>query len=120
MKKIIPILCFIVALFCCKSTVAQTATTYKSQRDSINALYIFVLDKYDSVTIANMALKEKIDQIGLELTNLKSEISGILQKRKESQAALDMAKKLIEDQAALIEKLEAEIKRLSQAKKPGQ
>ena len=120
MKKTISILCIAIALFCCKSTLGQTATSYKTQRDSINALYIFGLDKYDSVTIANMALKEKIDQIGTELTSLKSEISGILQKRKESQAALDMAKKLIEDQAALIEKLEAEVKRLSQTKKPGQ
>lgn len=120
MKKTISVLCMVIALFCCKSTHGQTAATYKSQRDSIHALYIFVLDKYDSVTIANMALKEKIDQIGSQLTSLKNEISDILKKRKESQAEFATAKKLIEDEAALIEKLEAEVKRLSQTKKPGQ
>ena len=78
-----------------------------------------VLDAYDSVTIANTALNKKIEQMGSQLTGLKNEIAGILKKKEESKAELAKAKKLIEDQAVLLEKLEAEVKRLSQSKKPG-
>jgi|SRR6185436_9622148 len=117
MKKIMFILCLGAAVFCFKPVNAQTADTYRSQRDSIHALFIFVLDKYDSVTVANAELNKKMDRMGLELAGLKTEIDNILKKKSESQAELTKAKKLIAEQAALVEKLEAEVKRLSQSKK---
>ncbi len=120
MKKMSFILCVAIALVCSKSVTGQSAATYKSQRDSIYALYIFVLDKYDSVIVANNALEGKIDQIGKQLTRLKNEIDTILKKKNETESLLSEANKLIGDQAALLEKLEAEVKRLSQSKKPAQ
>lgn len=120
MKKISFVLYLVMALVYTTPGAAQSASTLRTQRDSIHALYIFTLDKYDSIAVANTALNEKILEIGQQLTSLKNEINNILEKKNETEALLSDAKKLLGDQAAAIEKLEAEVKRLSQQKKPGQ
>lgn len=110
MKKIIFISCVVLTQFCSNSTIAQSAKTYQSQRDSLQASYMVVLDAYDSVTIANAGLSKKLDQMAVQLRDLKNEIDNILKKKEESEAELSKAKKLIADPAALLEKLEAELK----------
>ena len=118
MKKAIFLLCCGIATLCSTSANAQSATTLRSQRDSLEVLYKFTLDKYDSVAVANMDLNKKLEQKGSEIRNLKNEIDNILKQKKEHTAELDKAKKIITDLAATVDKLEAEVKRLSNQKKP--
>jgi prefoldin subunit 5 len=86
---------------------------YMSQRDSLESLYKFTLDKYDSVTISNNDLSGKLTAKQSEISKLKGEISSILKKRNASQAELGRAKQLIEELNAKIETLEADNARLT-------
>ncbi|HJS53653.1 MAG TPA: hypothetical protein VJ765_03885 [Chitinophagaceae bacterium] len=86
---------------------------YMSQRDSLESLYKFTLDKYDSVSIANNDLNGKLTTKQTEITKLKSEINSILKKKNASQAELARAKGLIDELNAKIEGLEAEVVRLT-------
>ena len=86
---------------------------YMSQRDSLESLYKFTLDKYDSVSIANNDLNGKLTTKQTEITKLKSEINSILKKKNASQAELARAKGLIDELNTKIEGLEAEVVRLT-------
>ena len=92
----------------------------KTQVDSLQAMFYSVLDKLDSTIVKNDELSKKLEQRSAEIASLKREIEDILKKKKDSAAELANAKKLIADQAAILEKLEAEVKRLSQTKKTNQ
>ena len=116
MKNAIFLLCCGIAILGSTSANAQSATTLRSQRDSLEALYKFTLEKYDSVAVANMDLSKKLEQKGSEITGLKNEIDNMLKKKKEYVAELEKAKKMITDLAATVDKLEAEVKRLSNKK----
>ena len=118
MKKAIFLLCCGIAILCSTSANAQSAATLRSQRDSLEALYKFTLDKYDSVAVANMDLTKKLEQKGSEIRSLKNEIDNMLKKKKEYVAELEKSRKIITDLAATVDKLEAEVKRLSNQKKP--
>lgn len=120
MKKTIFLFWMCLAIFCSKSIDAQSAAKYKSQRDSLEFLYKFVLDKYDSVFVANIELSKKLEQRGLEITNLKNEIDSVLKKKNEYVAELTKAKEIITELTAAVDKLEAEVKRLSESKKTKQ
>ena len=78
MKKIILFLCLSLGIFCSESMNAQSVTTLRSQRDSLEALYKFTLDKYDSVSVANMDLEKKLNVMGLEIAELKKDIENKL------------------------------------------
>ena len=52
-----------------------------SQRDSLESLYKFTLDKYDSVTVANNDLSGKLTTKQTEISKLKAEINSILKKK---------------------------------------
>src|SRR5262245_39751275 len=82
--------------------------------------YIILLWINWMLPLKNDELAKQLEKKGAEITKLKLEVADILKNKKESQAALTEAKKLIADQAALLEKLEAEVKRLSQPKKTNQ
>jgi len=86
---------------------------YMSQRDSLESLYKFTLDKYDSVTVANNDLSGKLTGKQSEISKLKGEIGSILRKKNASQAELSRAKTLIEELNAKITNLEAEVTRLT-------
>ena len=86
---------------------------YMSQRDSLESLYKFTLDKYDSVTVANNDLSGKLTGKQSEISKLKGEIGSILRKKNASQAELTRAKTLIEELNSKITTLEAEVTRLT-------
>lgn len=86
---------------------------YMSQRDSLESLYKFTLDKYDSVNVANNDLEGKLTGKQTEITKLKGEISSILRKKNASQAELSKAKTLIEELNSKISTLEADVARLT-------
>jgi myosin heavy subunit len=86
---------------------------YMSQRDSLESLYKFILDKYDSVTVTNSDLEGKLSSKQTEISKLKGEISSILKKKNASQAELSRAKTLIEQLNTEIENLKAENVRLT-------
>jgi hypothetical protein len=86
---------------------------YMSQRDSLESLYKFTLDKYDSVTVANNDLSGKLTGKQSEITKLKVEINSILKKKNASQAELARAKTLIEELNTQIETLQADNARLT-------
>jgi regulator of replication initiation timing len=86
---------------------------YMSQRDSLESLYKFTLDKYDSVTVANNDLSGKLTGKQAEITKLKGEINGILKKKNATSAELARAKTLIEELNSQIETLQAENARLT-------
>ena len=86
---------------------------YMSQRDSLESLYKFTLDKYDSVTVANNDLSGKLTGKQAEITKLKGEINSILKKRNATSAELARAKTLIEELNSQIETLQAENARLT-------
>jgi hypothetical protein len=86
---------------------------YMSQRDSLESLYKFTLDKYDSVTVANNDLSGKLTGKQGEITKLKSEINGILKKKNATASELARAKTLIEELNSQIETLQAEVTRLT-------
>ncbi len=91
----------------------QEGVHYMSQRDSLESLYKFTLDKYDSVTVANNDLSGKLTSRQSEISKLKGEISGILRKKNASQAELTKAKGLIDELNEKITNLEAEVTRLT-------
>jgi hypothetical protein len=86
---------------------------YMSQRDSLESLYKFTLDKYDSVTVANNDLNGKLTSRQSEISKLKGEIGSILRKKNASQAELSKAKSLIDELNTKISDLEAEVTRLT-------
>jgi hypothetical protein len=86
---------------------------YMSQRDSLESLYKFTLDKYDSVTVANNDLSGKLTGKQAEISKLKGEINSILKKRNATAAELTRAKTLIEELNTQIETLQAENARLT-------
>lgn len=91
----------------------QEGVHYMSQRDSLESLYKFTLDKYDSVTVANNDLSGKLTSRQTEIAKLKGDISAILRKRNASQAELSKAKTMIEELNSKIMNLEAEVTRLT-------
>jgi hypothetical protein len=86
---------------------------YMSQRDSLESLYKFTLDKYDSVTVANNDLSGKLTTRQSEISKLKGEISSILRKKNLSAAELKTAKGKIDELNEKITNLEAEVTRLT-------
>jgi chromosome segregation ATPase len=124
MKKIMVIVVTAIVVFCPGYINGQTTAKLKaeintliSQRDSIEALYKFTLDKYDSIAVANMEIEKKMKQTNLELASLKDEIETMLLKRRETVTALEDAKKLILELVGKVDELEAEVKRLKEPKK---
>jgi peptidoglycan hydrolase CwlO-like protein len=86
---------------------------YMSQRDSLESLYKFTLDKYDSVTVANNDLSGKLTGKQSEISRLKGEINSILKKKNATASELARAKTLIEELNSQIETLQAENARLT-------
>jgi len=86
---------------------------YMSQRDSLESLYKFTLDKYDSVTVANNDLSGKLTGKQSEITKLKVEINSILKKKNATSSELARAKTLIEELNTQIETLQADNARLT-------
>lgn len=86
---------------------------YMSQRDSLESLYKFTLDKYDSVTVANNDLSGKLTGKQTEITKLKVEINSILKKKNATSAELARAKTLIDELNTQIETLQADNARLT-------
>lgn len=86
---------------------------YMSQRDSLESLYKFTLDKYDSVTVANNDLSGKLTTKQTEISKLKSEIGSILKKKNATASELARAKTLIDELNSQIETLQAENARLT-------
>jgi len=86
---------------------------YMSQRDSLESLYKFTLDKYDSVTVANNDLSGKLTTKQSEISKLKVEINSILKKKNATQSELARAKTLIEELNTQIETLQADNARLT-------
>jgi predicted nucleic acid-binding Zn-ribbon protein len=86
---------------------------YMSQRDSLENLYKFTLDKYDSVTVANNDLSGKLTGKQTEITKLKVEINSILKKKNATQSELARAKTLIDELNTQIETLQADNARLT-------
>lgn len=86
---------------------------YMSQRDSLESLYKFTLDKYDSVSVANNDLSGKLTGKQAEVAKLKGEISSILRKKNATASELARAKTLIEELNTQIETLQAEVTRLT-------
>jgi hypothetical protein len=86
---------------------------YMSQRDSLESLYKFTLDKYDSVTVANNDLSGKLTGKQTEISKLKAEINSILKKKNATSSELARAKTLIEELNGQIETLQAENTRLT-------
>ncbi len=86
---------------------------YMSQRDSLESLYKFTLDKYDSVSVANNDLSGKLTGKQSEITKLKGEISSILRKKNATASELSRAKTLIEELNTKITSLEADVARLT-------
>src|SRR6188474_1836857 len=86
---------------------------YMSQRDSLESLYKFTLDKYDSVTVANNDMSGKLTAKQTEISKLKAEINRILKNKNATQSELARAKTLIEELNGKIDGLEAEVSRLT-------
>ena len=70
---------------------------YMSQRDSLESLYKFTLDKYDSVAVANNDLSGKLSGKQSEIARLKGEIGSILKNKNATASELARAKTLIEE-----------------------
>ena len=86
---------------------------YMSQRDSLESLYKFTLDKYDSVTVANNDMSGKLTAKQTEISKLKAEINSILKKKNATSSELARAKTLIEELNTQIETLQADNARLT-------
>src|SRR6188768_682591 len=91
----------------------QEGVHYMSQRDSLESLYKFTLDKYDSVAIANNDLSGKLTTRQTEISKLKGDISAILRKKNASAAELTKAKGMIDELNSKITNLEADVARLT-------
>jgi hypothetical protein len=86
---------------------------YMSQRDSLESLYKYTLDRYDSSTVANKDLEGKLSGKQTEITKLKGEIGSILKNRNATRTELARAKTLIEELNGKISTLEADVARLT-------
>ena len=84
------------------------------QRDSMEVLYFMVLSRLDSVVGDYLGQAEQIQKMNTEIRQLKTEINNLAKKKNDTITELAVAKKLISHQNILIQKMEAEIKRLSQ------
>jgi len=92
---------------------SEEGVHYMSQRDSLESLYKFTLDKYDSVTVANNDLSGKLTTKQTEISKLKAEINSILKKKNATSSELARAKTLIDELNSQIETLQAENARLT-------
>ena len=92
---------------------SEEGVHYMSQRDSLESLYKFTLDKYDSVTVANNDLSGKLTTKQTEISKLKAEINSILKKKNATSSQLARAKTLIDELNSQIETLQAENARLT-------
>ena len=92
---------------------SEEGVHYMSQRDSLESLYKFTLDKYDSVTVANNDLSGKLTTKQTEISKLKAEINSILKKKNATSSELARAKTLIEELNTQIETLQADNARLT-------
>jgi len=117
MKKIIFILALMVAVCFSKSMSAQTANQLRTQRDSIHALFMYTLNQYDSLVTRNNEIEKRLEKQRLELADLKKQVESVLKNKDESAKELNKAKELIEELVLTIDKLEAEVKRLTPPKK---
>lgn len=86
---------------------------YLTQRDSLEVLYHFTLDRYDSVTVANNDLQGELTGKQGEISKLKGEINSILRKRNATQQELSLARQKIEELDGKILVLEQEVARLT-------
>ena len=116
MKKTISIL-IIVSAACCPVLLKAQEATLKSQRDSLQALYFESLNILDSLAGKNFELAKELEKCNSQVLSLKKEINKLSKEKTESATALTNAKKIITDQNTTINKLEADIKRLSKPKK---
>ena len=92
---------------------SEEGVHYMSQRDSLESLYKFTLDKYDSVTVANNDMSGKLTSKQTEISKLKAEINSILKKKNATSSELARAKTLIDELNSQIETLQAENARLT-------
>jgi peptidoglycan hydrolase CwlO-like protein len=116
MKKTIFIL-IIVSAACCPQSMKAQEAVLKSQRDSLQAMYYEALTLLDSLAGKNMDLSKELEKCNAQLSALKKDVNRLSKEKNETATALASAKKIITDQNTTINKLEAEIKRLSQPKK---
>jgi myosin heavy subunit len=91
----------------------EEGVKYMTQRDSVEVLYKFTLENYDSVTIANNDLQGKLTGKQSEISKLKSEIGAILKKQNATTEELNTAKSKISQLNNSIANLEAEVNRLT-------
>jgi uncharacterized small protein (DUF1192 family) len=91
----------------------EEGVKYMSQRDSVQILYDFALNNYDSVTIANNDLQGKLTGKQSEISKLKAEINTILKKKNATQEELNFAKTKIAELNDKLTSLEAEVARLT-------
>lgn len=86
---------------------------YMSQKDSIQFIYTSALDRLDSITVNNNDLQEQLSERSADISKLRNEIRGILQKKNVTQAELDKARQLISQLNDKINGMEAEVLRLT-------
>lgn len=91
----------------------EEGVKYMTQRDSIEVLYKFTLENYDSVTVANNDLQGKLTGKQSEISKLKGEIGSILKKKNATTEELNFAKSKIAELNDKITTLEAEVARLT-------
>ena len=96
-----------------KQQLTEQVVKNMSQRDSIQLLYDFALQNYDSVTVANNDLQGKLTGKQSEIGKLKSEIGSILNKQNATKEELNLAKSKISELNDKITTLEAEVTRLT-------
>jgi len=106
MKKIIAII--IIITFFWHRGNAQT-----TKCDSLRLGLSESLLKLDSVTVANVALSTQLRDLNKEIEISKNEILAIIKSKEETTKQLMKSHKLLVDQIEMIQKLEAEVKRLS-------
>lgn len=93
-------------------TVQTQNTGYMSQRDSLKMLYDEAETRLDSITGANNNIQGQLTDRQKDITNLRSEIKTILNKKNASDAELNRARSLIATLNDKIAGLEAEVTRL--------
>ena len=96
---------------CCQSIQAQQSKP--DPCDSIKSMYDQALVFLDSSLGNQNQLQKQLDKTRAETARLKAEINKLVKDKTETSAELKEATKLISEQMQRIEKLEAEVKRLS-------
>jgi len=116
MKKTLIVL---IIMTCCACPLASKSqkVSLQSQRDSLQELFNASLVMLDSLAGNNFKLTKQIEKLNIQVATLQKEINKLSKEKNETTAALTNAKKIIADQNITINKLEAELKRLTQAKK---